>query len=146
MFEVWLDHVGDAAFNLSAEPKPESYEGMTFPVLTATGYYDDDQPGVLHYYHNYIAHAPAKAVAQLHLVIGPWDHFGTQEPTKVIEGVPIPETAVIDMQKLHADWYDFALNRGRVPPLLRDHVAYFSWVQTSGDMRAAWKRHPRVGS
>ncbi len=125
MFDVWLDHVGDAEFNLSAEPKRSSYEGMRFPVLTATGYYDEDQPGALHYYRNYIAHAPAAAVAQLRLVIGPWDHFGTQEPTKVIGGVPIPDAAVIDMQKLHADWYDFTLNRGPAPSLLRDRVAYF---------------------
>lgn len=125
MFDVWLDHVGDAAFNLAAEPKAASYERMNFPVLTVTGFYDDDQPGALHYYRNYLAHAPAAAVAQLRLVIGPWDHFGAQEPTKVIEGVSIPETAIIDMQKLHVDWYDFALGRGPIPPLLHDHVAYF---------------------
>ena len=125
MFDVWLDHVGDAAFNLAAEPKAASYERMNFPVLTVTGFYDDDQPGALHYYRNYLAHAPAAAVAQLRLVIGPWDHFGAQEPTKMIEGVSIPETAIIDMQKLHADWYDFALGRGPIPPLLHDHVAYF---------------------
>ena len=75
MFDVWLDHVGDAAFNLAAEPKAESYARMNFPVLTVTGYYDDDQPGTLHYYRNYVAHAPASAVAQLHLVIGPWDRL-----------------------------------------------------------------------
>jgi putative CocE/NonD family hydrolase len=125
MFDVWLDHVGDATFNLAAEPSASSYGRMNFPVLTATGYYDDDQPGALRYYRNYIAHAPSVAVAQHHLLIGPWDHFGTQEPRKIIEGVPIPEAAVVDMQKLHADWYDFALNRGPAPALLRDHVTYF---------------------
>jgi uncharacterized protein len=125
MFEVWLDHVGDAAFNLAAEPQSASYARMSFPVLTATGYYDDDQPGALRYYRNYVAHAPAAAVAQNHLIIGPWDHTGTQEPVQVIEGVSIPPAAVIDMQKLHADWYDFALGRGALPALLRDHVAYF---------------------
>jgi len=125
MFDVWLDHVGDAAFNLAAEPKAESYQRMNFPVLTVTGYYDDDQPGSLHYYRNYVAHAPAAAIAQLHLVIGPWDHPGAQEPTKTIQGVPTPEAAVIDMQKLHADWYDYALGRGPLPPLLHSGVAYF---------------------
>ena len=125
MFEVWLDHVGDAAFNLAAEPQSASYARMNFPVLTATGYYDDDQPGTLRYYRNYVAHAPGAAVARSHLIIGPWDHSGTQEPTQVIEGVSIPPAAVVDMQKLHADWYDFALGRGALPALLRDHVAYF---------------------
>ena len=125
MFDVWLDHVGDAAFNLAAEPKAESYGRMTFPVLTVNGYYDDDQPGALRYYRNYVAHAPAAAVAQLHLVIGPWNHAGAQEPTKMIEGAPIPDAAVVDMQKLHADWYDAALGRGPLPPLLHAGVAYF---------------------
>ncbi|HEX3913410.1 MAG TPA: CocE/NonD family hydrolase [Steroidobacteraceae bacterium] len=125
MFDVWLDHLGNAAFNLAAEPKAASYARMNFPVLTVTGYYDDDQPGALHYYRNYVAHAPAAAVAQHHLVIGPWDHAGSQDPVKAIEGVAIPEAAIIDMQKLHADWYDFALGRGPRPALLRDTVAYF---------------------
>ncbi len=125
MINVWLDHVGDEAFNLAAEPKASDYERMHFPVLTVTGYYDDDQPGALRYYRNYVAHAPATAVEQLHLVIGPWDHPGSQDPTKMIEGVSIPDAAVIDMQKLHADWYDFALGRGALPPFLREHVAYF---------------------
>jgi putative CocE/NonD family hydrolase len=125
MFDVWLEHVGDATFNLAAEPKTESYQRMNFPVLTVTGYYDDDQAGSLRYYRNYLAHAPAAAIAQLHLVIGPWDHSGAQEPSKTIEGVATPEAAVIDMQKLHADWYDNALGRGPLPPLLHSGVAYF---------------------
>jgi hypothetical protein len=125
MMNMWLNHVGDAAFNLAAEPKADSYARMNFPVLTVSGYYDDDQPGALHYYSNYVAHAPAEALARHHLVIGPWDHFGAQLPVKMIEGVAIPDAAVVDMQKLHADWYDYALGRGTLPPLLHDTVAYF---------------------
>ena len=125
MMKMWLNHVGDAAFNLAAEPTVDSYSRMNFPVLTVTGYYDDDQPGALHYYRNYLAHAPAAALTRHHLVIGPWDHFASQAPTKVVEGIAIPEAAVVDMQKLHADWYDFVLGRGASPLLLHDTVAYF---------------------
>jgi len=125
MMNMWLDHLGDAAFNLAAEPTADSYSRMNFPVLTVTGFYDDDQPGALHYYRNYVAHAPAAAVARHHLVIGPWDHFASQAPTKMVEGLAIPEAAVIDMQRLHADWYDFVLGRGASPALLHDTVAYF---------------------
>lgn len=67
MMNMWLNHVGDAAFNLAAEPRADSYARMNFSVLTVTGYYDDDQPGALHYYRNYVAHAPAEAVARHHL-------------------------------------------------------------------------------
>ena len=123
--DMWLDHVGDEAFNLEAEPKAQDYARMNMAVLTATGYYDDDQPGALHYYRRHIANAPAAAVAQHYLIIGPWDHGGTQGPTKEIEGLAIPDAAVVDMEKLHVDWYDAALGRGAPPALLRDRVSYF---------------------
>ena len=69
---------------------------------------------------------PHAEVARNHyLVIGPWDHGGTQVPEKDIAGLAIPENAVIDMRKLHADWYDFVLSSGPRPALLRDRVAYY---------------------
>ena len=80
MMRVWLDHVGDEAFNLAAEPKDADYAAMHFPVLTGTGFFDDDQPGALRYYARHGAHAPPAALARSYLVIGPWDHGGTQTP------------------------------------------------------------------
>ena len=139
MFDVWLDHVGDAAFNLAAEPKAASYQRMNFPVLTVTGYYDGDQPGALHYYRNYVAHAPAAAVAQLHLVIGPWDHFGAQEPVKMVEGVLIPEAAILDMQKLHADWYDLRWVEVRSHQYCTSVSLTSCWAPTNGAMPNPWK-------
>ena len=123
--KTWLNHVGDETFNLAAEPKAQDYAQMNFPVLTATGYFDDDQPGALRYYHNYLTHAPPSATNHHYLVIGPWDHFGTQHPTREIEGLAIPQAAVLDMNKLHADWYDWVLGRGPRPAFLRDRVASF---------------------
>lgn len=123
--KMWLDHVGNQTFNLAAEPKPEDFALMNFPVLSATGYFDDDQPGALRYYRRHIAHAPAAAASNHYLIIGPWDHFGTQHPTKKIDGLTIPDAAVIDMDKLRADWYDWVLGRGSRPVLLRDRVTYF---------------------
>jgi uncharacterized protein len=125
MMKEWLDHVGDEAFNLAAEPTSADYAAMNFPVLTATGFFDDDQPGALRYYRNHLAHAPAAAVARHYLVIGPWDHGGTQVPGKDIEGLAIPQSAVLDMKKLHADWYDFALGRGPLPEFFRAPFAYY---------------------
>jgi putative CocE/NonD family hydrolase len=125
MMTAWLDHVGDQAFNLAAEPKAEDYASMRFPVLTATGYFDDDQPGALRYYRNHVAHAAAAVAARHYLLIGPWDHSGTQQPGKEIEGLTIPEAAVLDMKRLHWEWYDWALGRGPLPALFKDRVAYF---------------------
>lgn len=125
LMKMWLDHVGDEAFNLTAEPKPTDFARMNFPVLTATGFFDEDQIGALHYYRRYSRYAPAKEVSNLLLVIGPWDHLGTQRPQKTINGLAIPESAVIDMNKLHADWYDWVLGRGPRPALLTDRVTYY---------------------
>lgn len=123
--KMWLDHVGDEAFNLAAEPKAADYAAMRFPILAATGYFDDDQPGALRYYRGYVAHAPARELDRSFLVIGPWDHGGTQRPRNNIAGLTIPDAAVLDMQALHADWFDYVLGRGPRPAFLRDRVAYF---------------------
>lgn len=123
--KMWLDHVGDESFNLAAEPKPADFAKMNFPVLTATGFYDDDQPGALHYYRRYRANARPAIAERRFLVIGPWDHGGTQHPAKEIEGLVIPDSAVLDMNEVHANWYDWVLGRGPRPAFLRDRVAYF---------------------
>jgi hypothetical protein len=123
--KMWLDHVGDEAFNLAAEPKPAEFARMKFPVLTATGFFDDDQPGALHYYRRFLRYVSPQEAANILLVIGPWDHLGTQHPRQVIEGLTIPDSAVLDMNELHADWYDWVLGRGPRPALLRDRVTYY---------------------
>ncbi|HJU07847.1 MAG TPA: CocE/NonD family hydrolase, partial [Rhodanobacteraceae bacterium] len=123
--KVWLDHVGDESFNLAAEPQAADYAAMRFPILTATGFFDDDQPGALRYYRNYLAHASKAETDRSYIVIGPWDHLGTQRPDKTIMGIAIPDAAVLDMVKLHADWFDWLLGRGLRPALLQDHVNYF---------------------
>jgi putative CocE/NonD family hydrolase len=125
LMKTWLDHVGDEAFNLAAEPKPADFALMKFPVLTATGFFDDDQPGALRYYRRHLEYAPRTAAREHVLVIGPWDHGGTQHPSKEIEGLAIPDSAVIDMDRLRADWYDWILGRGPRPALLSDRVNYF---------------------
>jgi hypothetical protein len=123
--KMWLDHVGDRAFNLAAEPKAGAVARMRFPVLTATGFFDDDQPGALHYYRRFLQYASPREASNILLVIGPWDHLGTQHPQKTIEGLTIPDAAVLDMNRLHADWYDWVLGRGPRPALLRDRVTYY---------------------
>jgi uncharacterized protein len=125
MMTMWLDHVGDEAFNLAAEPKAADYAAMGFPVLTATGFFDDDQQGALRYYRNHVAQAPPAVAARHYLIIGPWDHGGTQTPSPEINNLKIPEAAVLDMKALQQGWYDWALGRGPLPPFFKDRVAYF---------------------
>ena len=141
--KMWLDHVGDESFNLAAEPRPAEFAAMNFPVFTATGFFDDDQPGALHCYRRFLRYASPKEASAILLVIGPWDHLGTQHPQKVIDGLSIPDAAVLDMNKLHADWYDWVLGRSPRPELLRDRVTYYMRARTGGAMRTPWTAlHP----
>lgn len=123
--KMWLDHVGDRAFNLAAQPTRAQLRRMSFPVLTATGFFDDDQPGTLHYYRRFLEYASPQEAGRIQLVIGPWGHLGTQHPRQLIQGLAIPAAAVLDMNALHAAWYDWVLGRGPRPALLRDRVTYY---------------------
>lgn len=123
--KMWLEHLGDETFSLAAAPKAEDYRQMNLPVLSVTGFYDDDQSGALRYYRQFMANASPAAAAGHYLVIGPWDHSGTQNQPKVTNGLSLPDAAVLAMNKLQADWYDFALGRGPVPRFLHDRFAYF---------------------
>ena len=99
---------------------------MKFPVLTVTGYYDDDQPGALRYYRAHVAHAPAEAVARHYLVIGPWDHPGSQEPVGGHRGCcRYPMRPSSTCRNCTPTGTTSLLDRGPRPALLRDRVAYF---------------------
>jgi putative CocE/NonD family hydrolase len=60
-------------------------------------------------------------------------------PGKDINGLAIPENAVIDMKKLHADWYDWALGRGPLPEFFRSQrVAFYVMGED------AWRHAPTL--
>jgi putative CocE/NonD family hydrolase len=78
-------------------------------------------------------------VAKHYLVIGPWDHGGTQVPGKEIEGLAIPPNAVLDMNQLHADWYDWALGRAPLPQFFQSQrVAFYVMGEN------AWRHAPTL--
>ena len=52
-------------------PTSEQYSRIALPILTITGSYDDDQPGALRHYREFMQHASGEARARHYLVIGP---------------------------------------------------------------------------
>ena len=65
------------------------------------------------------------AKAQHYLIIGPWDHAGTRTPKKEVGGLTFGEASILDMNKLHTDWYDWTLKNGSKPEFLKKRVAYY---------------------
>jgi putative CocE/NonD family hydrolase len=98
---------------------------MNLPILTITGHYDDDQLGNMSHYRNFMANASPDAKAKVFLVIGPYDHAGTRTPQPEVGGVKFGPASMLDMNRLHKEWYDFTLKGGSKPDFLKKPVAYY---------------------
>ncbi len=124
-FQEWLEHPEPDAFWDRYNPTPEQYARLHLPILTITGSYDDDQPGALEHYKQHIRHAPPDAPRKHYLIIGPWDHLRTGMPAAEFGGVKFGAASVIDMHKLHQEWYAWTMWDGPKPVFLEKPVAYY---------------------
>jgi putative CocE/NonD family hydrolase len=123
VFREWLAHPHGDSYWDRFNPTAAQYAGVSIPVLTITGSYDDDQPGALAHYFNHLnAHPPTLSH---YLVIGPWDHSGTLTPKEEFLGITVGPASCIDIQKLHLDWYAWALQEGPRPGFLEHKVAHY---------------------
>lgn len=120
-----FDHPAQGDYWDRYNPTAAQYASITMPVLTITGAYDGDQPGALANYRAHLANASADAAARHYLVIGPWDHGGTRRPARRVGGVTFGDASLVDIDRLHLDWYDHVLNGAEKPALLKERVAYY---------------------
>jgi uncharacterized protein len=59
------------------------------------------------------------------LIIGPWDHAGTRTPKAEVGGLKFGAASVLDLNKLHTEWYDWTMKGGPKPEFLKKRVAYY---------------------
>jgi len=59
------------------------------------------------------------------LIIGPWDHAGTRKPKAEVGGLKFGTASFLDLNKLHTEWYDWAMKGGAKPEFLKKRVAYY---------------------
>ena len=57
--------------------------------------------------------------------MGPWDHAGTRTPTQEVGGLKFGPACLIDLNKLHREWYDWTMKGGDKPKFLEKRVAYY---------------------
>jgi uncharacterized protein len=124
-FQEWLAHPHPDAFWDQCSPTAQQYSRMTLPILTITGSHDDDQLGALTYYREFMAHASADERARHYLVIGPWDHAGTRTPKAQFGGLTFGPRSLLDIPKLHLQWYAWTMQGKAGPEFLRARVAYY---------------------
>jgi hypothetical protein len=70
-------------------------------------------------------HGVAAATAEHYVIIGPWDHAGTRTPRREVAGLRFGEASLLDMNKLHKEWYDWTMKGGAKPEFLKKRVAYY---------------------
>lgn len=124
-FQEWISHPRQDAYWDAMNPTDEQFARMNLPILTITGHYDGDQPGAMEFYKRHMLHASAEARDQHYLIIGPWDHAGTRTPKKEFGGLKLDDASLLDMNKLHKEWYDWTLKGGKKPDFLKKRVAYY---------------------
>lgn len=138
-FQRWLQHPTPDADWDTIVPTVEQFRKMAMPILTITGQYDGDEPGAMTFYRDHLANASAGARAKHFLVIGPWDHPGTRTPTDEVSGVKFGSGAVIDMNDLHRQWYDWTLKGGKQPDFLKKRVAYYVLAPGNSGANGEWR-------
>lgn len=123
IFQRWLQHPSFDAYWQKMTSTPTEFAKLNIPVLTTTGYYDEDQIGALHYYRHHMLRNPA---AQHYVVIGPYDHAGAQEvPKSSYAGYQFDSVAVaVNFDNLAVAWFDYVLKGKAKPALLKDKVNF----------------------
>jgi len=125
VFQKWVKHPAADGYYDAMVPSPEQYKRMSVPILTITGHYDGDQPGAFTFYKRHMQYGTAEAKAKHFLIIGPWDHPGTRTPKAEVGGLKFGQASLVDLNKLHTEWYDWAMKGGAKPEFLKKRVAYY---------------------
>jgi uncharacterized protein len=125
VFQKWVKHPTPDDYYDAMVPSPEQYKRIGVPILTITGHYDGDQPGAFTFYKRHMKNGTAEAKANHYLIVGPWDHAGTRTPRAEVGGLKFGEASVLDLNKLHTEWYDWVMKGGTKPAFLKKRVAYY---------------------
>ena len=102
----WLNHPAYDDYWQSMTVNGKEYAALDIPVLAIDGYYDDGQNNAVRRLQEHYRFRPE---AEHYLVIGPYDHRGTQAATKppVLRGYGIDPVAHLDTLDLTFDWFDY---------------------------------------
>lgn len=86
----------------------DDFEKLDIPALTVTGWFDDDQPGALHYWKGMCELSPARD--RQYLRIGPWTHDQTFLGGKNAVGeLSFGDESIIDNLELHFGFFNWYL-------------------------------------
>lgn len=122
IFQRWLMHPAHDAYWQQMVAYQNDFSNINIPVLTTTGYYDDDQLGAMYYFKQ---HHLYNKKANHYLLIGPYDHGGAQSmASSELQGYKIDSVANISITRLAYQWFNYILKDSSRPALLKDKINY----------------------
>ena len=138
-FQRILKHPTADAYYDAMVPTQDQFKKLSLPILTITGQYDGDELGAMTFYRDHMANASPEARSKHYLIIGPWDHAGTRTPTDEVGGVKFGPGAIVDLNDLHRQWYDWTMKNGAKPQFLKNQVAYYLLAPGNSGANGEWK-------
>ncbi|RFS26912.1 CocE/NonD family hydrolase [Chitinophaga silvatica] len=123
IFQRWLQHPDYDEYWQKMTPQDKEFANINIPILTVTGYWDDDQLGAMHYYKQ---HLQQNKNANHYLVIGPYDHLTSQimGETDTLAGLPLDSAAIFGSRKVMYEWFDYILKDSSKPTFLSNKVNF----------------------
>ncbi len=126
LFQRWLLHSSYDDYWGKMSPDKQQYAKINIPVLSMTGYFDDEQRGAIAYYNMHQKYGPKGTAKNHYLFIGPFDHNGAQGyPSNFIYPYQIDSAALINENKMVYQWFNYILKDSATPEFLKDRVAVF---------------------
>jgi len=138
-FQRIIRHPMADAYYDGMVPTQEQFKRILLPILTITGQYDGDELGAMTFYRDHMANASPETRAKHFLIIGPWDHAGTRTPTDEVGGVKFGPAAIVDLNDLHRQWYDWTMKNGAKPEFLKNQIAYYLLAPGNSGANGEWK-------
>ncbi|HEY9259044.1 CocE/NonD family hydrolase [Chitinophaga sp.] len=121
-WQQWLSHPDYDAYWQAMVPWKQDFAAIHIPVLTIEGYYDDGQISGLEYLYSHYRYNPS---AEHYLIIGPYDHFGTQTGgTAILRGYKVDSVALIDTREITFQWLGHILKGAPKPAILKDKINF----------------------
>jgi uncharacterized protein len=122
VFQRWLNHPSYDSFWKNMTPQKKEFSKINIPILTTTGYWDDDQTGAMYYYKEYFKWNKSP---DYYLLIGPYDHAGSQGyPKTELSGYTIDSVARLNINDLIFRWFDYVMKDSARPAILQDKVNF----------------------
>ncbi|MFH6969443.1 CocE/NonD family hydrolase [Flavobacterium sp. FlaQc-28] len=122
LFQRWIKHPSFDEYWQKMAPYKNDFAQINIPVLVFDGYYNDSQNSSLYYVRELQKYNPKNPV---YVVIGPYDHFGTQVGgEKELYDYKVDPVSIINIKKITYQWFDYILKNGEKPEILKDKINY----------------------